>query len=131
MSKIFVLRNKEIAQRMVDHVKAFAGPMAACGKPMQVEITEYNAKRSGEQNRLLWALLTEIAEQVELDGKRFSKDAWYAHYKDLFAPKEDGPRGLVPIGTSQMNKQQFAEFVQRVESHAAAELGMEFAAALI
>ena len=128
MSKTFVLRAPEHGHQLVDYLKAIAGPAAAAGRPLMVEITEYSAKRSNEANRYLWQLLTEIAEQVELDGKRFSKDAWYAHYRDLFAPKEDGPRGLIPIGTSQMNKAQFADFVQKVESHAATELGVEFAA---
>lgn len=126
--KTFILRAPEHGHALVDYLKAIAGPAAAAGRPLVVEVGEYNQRRSSEQNRLLWALLTEIAEQVELEGKRFSKEAWYAHYRDLYAPKEDGPRGLVPIGTSQMNKQQFAEFVQRVEVNAVAELGVEFAA---
>ena len=127
--KVFVLRSPEHGHALVDYLKAIAGPAAAAGRPLMVEVSEYSAKRSNEANRYLWQLLTEIAEQVELDGKRFSKESWYAHYRDLYAPKEDGPRGLVPIGTSQMNKQQFAEFVQRVESHAATEFGVEFAEA--
>ncbi|MBU9534630.1 recombination protein NinB [Burkholderia multivorans] len=124
----YILRNKEIAQRMVDYIKVVAGPAAAAGKPIVVEVGEYQTKRSSEQNRLLWALLTEIAEQVELEGKRFAKEAWYAHYLDLYAPKQEGPRGLVPVGSSQMTKEQFANFVTRIECHAVQELGVEFAA---
>ncbi|KWH17627.1 recombination protein NinB [Burkholderia multivorans] len=124
----YVLRNKEIAQRMVDYVKAVAGPAAATNRPIVVTVEEYQAKRSSEQNRLLWSLLTEISEQVEVGGKRFSKEAWYAHYLDMYAPKQEGPRGLVPIGSSQMTKPQFAEFVERVQAHSVTELGVEFAA---
>lgn len=128
MNKVFVLRNKEIAQRMMDHIKALAGPMAAAGRPMVIEVGEYDAKGSNEQLRLVWALFTDIAEQVEVQGKRFSKEAWYAHYLDLFAPKQEGPSGLIPIGLSQMKKRQRAEFITKVESHAIQELGVEFAA---
>ncbi|KGC03430.1 MULTISPECIES: recombination protein NinB [Burkholderia cepacia complex] len=124
----YILRNKEIAQRMVDYVKAVAGPAAAMNRPIVVTVEEYQAKRSSEQNRLLWSLLTEISEQVEVGGKRFSKEAWYAHYLDMYAPKQEGPRGLVPIGSSQMTKPQFAEFVERVQAHSVTELGVEFAA---
>lgn len=124
----YILRNKDIAQRMVDYVKAVAGPAAASGKPIVVEIGEYQAKRSSEQNRLLWALLTEISEQVEVGGKRFSKDAWHEHFKDQFAPKQEGPNGLVATSTSQMTKQQFQEYVTRIECYAVQELSVEFAA---
>ncbi|MBR8241083.1 recombination protein NinB [Burkholderia multivorans] len=128
MSKVFVLRAPEHGHALVSYIKSLAGPMAASGRPLMVTVEEYGAKRSSEQNRLLWALLTEIAEQVELDGKRFTKEAWYAHYLDLYAPKQEGPRGLVPVGSSQMTKEQFANFVTRIECHAVQELGVEFAA---
>ncbi|SAJ95490.1 ninB family protein [Burkholderia multivorans] len=128
MSKVFVLRAPEHGHALVSYIKSLAGPMAASGRPLMVTVEEYGAKRSSEQNRLLWALLTEISEQVELNGKRFAKEAWYAHYLDLYAPKQEGPRGLVPVGSSQMTKEQFANFVTRIECHAAQELGVEFAA---
>lgn len=128
MSQTFILRDPEIARRMVDFIRATAGPANAAGRPLVVEIAEYSAKRSNEQNRLLWALLSEIAEQVELDGKRFSKEAWYVHYLDMYAPKQEGPRGLVPIGTSQMNKQQMQEFTTKIEVNAVQELNVEFIA---
>ncbi|MBN8173521.1 hypothetical protein GY166_30630 [Burkholderia multivorans] len=128
MSKVFVLRAPEHGHALVSYIKSLAGPMAASGRPLMVTVEEYGAKRSSEQNRLLWALLTEIAEQVELEGKRFTKEAWYAHYLDLYAPKQEGPRGLVPVGSSQMTKEQFANFVTRIECHAVQELRVEFAA---
>lgn len=126
--KTFILRAPEHAHALIAFLKANAGPQAAAGRPLEVTVAEHQTKRSGEQNRLLWALLTEIAEQVELEGKRFAKEAWYAHYLDLYAPKQDGPRGLVPVGSSQMTKEQFANFVTQIECHAVQELGVEFAA---
>lgn len=128
MNKIFILRAPEHGHALVSYIKSLAGPMAASGRPLMVTVDEYQAKRSSEQNRLLWALLTEIAEQVELEGKRFAKEAWYAYFLDLYAPKQEGPRGLVPVGSSQMTKEQFANFVTRIECHAVQELGVEFAA---
>lgn len=128
MSKVFVLRAPEHGHALVSYIKTLAGPMAASGRPLMVTVDEYQAKRSSEQNRLLWALLTEIAEQVEVGGKRFSKDAWHEHFKDQFAPKQEGPNGLVATSTSQMTKQQFQEYVTRIECYAVQELGVEFAA---
>jgi hypothetical protein len=128
MSTIFVLRTPEDGKRMLAHVKMLAGPAAAAGRPLVAEIGEYDAKGSNEQLKFLFGfVLMEIAEQVEVCGKRFAKEAWYAHYLDLFAPKQDGPRGLVPIGVSQMKKRQRAEFITQIQAHAAQEYGVEFA----
>ena len=124
----YILRNKEIAQRMVDYVKATAGPAAAANRPVVVEIGEYDEKRSKEQNRLLWKVLTDISEQAVVNGRRFAKEGWYGHYLELFAPKEEGPRGLVPVGSSQMKKRQCAEFITRIQADAAQEYGVEFEA---
>lgn len=128
MMPTYILRNKDIAQRMVNYVKAVAGPAAAANRPVVVEISEYDEKRSSDQNRLLWQVLTDISEQVVVDGRRFTKEGWYGHYLELFAPKEDSPRGLVPVGSSQMKKRQCAEFITKIQADAAQEYGVEFAA---
>lgn len=128
MSKIFVLRTLEDGNRMIAHIKMLAGPAAAAGRPLSAEIGEYQEKRSGDQNRRLWALLTEIAEQVEVGGKRFTKEAWFEFFKSEFGAKQEGPNGLVSMSTTQMTKQQFADFMTRIEAHAVTTLGVEFAA---
>lgn len=128
MNKVFVLRDKQSAQRMIDHIKAFAGPMAAAGTPLVAEIGEYRQKRSNDANARYWALLTEIAEQVVIEGKRFSKDAWHQWFRDQYAPKEDSPSGLVAMSTSAMTKPQFQEYMTRIEVHAIQTLGVEFEA---
>ncbi|PYE13391.1 NinB protein [Paraburkholderia silvatlantica] len=129
MSATFVLRAPEHAKSMVAYVKAHAGAQAAAGRPLVVSIDEFKARRSSEQNRLYWHVLTEIAEQVELQSKRFPKEAWHEHYKDMFAPKQEGPAGLVAMSTSQMTKPQFQDYVTQIQVHAAQTLGVEFAAA--
>lgn len=124
----YILRNKEIAQRMVDYIKAVAGPAAAAGKPIVVEVGEYQAKRSTQANARYWALLEEISEQAYVDGKRFSREAWHTFFRDQFAPKEDGPAGLTPMSTSQMDKETFQRYVTQIELYAVETLGVEFAA---
>lgn len=125
---VYVLRTPEIASRMLAEIKTIAGPAAASGKPVVVEITEYDSIGSNEQLRFLFGVvLAGIAEQVELDGKRFDKDAWYGHYLDKFAPKKDTPSGLKPIGVSQMKKSERAEFTTKIQADAAQEYGVEFA----
>jgi hypothetical protein len=128
MTQTYVLRNPEIAKRMVDFIKATAGAANAAGRPLVVTVAEYKARRSNEANARYWALLGEISEQVQVKGKYFSKDVWHEHMKDLFAPKEDGPGRLLPISTSQMDTEQFNRYMTQIEVYAAQELGVEFAA---
>ena len=49
-------------------------------------------KRTLEQNALMWALLTEIAEQVPWHGQRLSPDDW----KQLFLAGMDRGSRMVP-----------------------------------
>ncbi|MBR8429044.1 recombination protein NinB [Burkholderia cenocepacia] len=127
MMPTYILRNKDIAQRMVDYIKAVAGPAAASGKPIVVEVGEYQAKRSTQANARYWALLEEISGQAYVDGKRFSREAWHTYFREQYAPKEDGPAGLTPMSTSQMDKETFQRYVTQIEVYAAETLGVEFA----
>lgn len=128
MMPTYILRNKDIAQRMVDYIKAVAGPAAKSGRPIVVEIGEYQAKRSTQANARYWALLEEISGQAYVDGKRFSREAWHTYFREQYAPKEDGPAGLTPMSTSQMDKETFQRYVTQIEVYAVETLGVEFAA---
>jgi hypothetical protein len=121
----FVLRDPEHARKMVQFIKENAGEQARIGQPLVVTVEAYQAKRSGEQNRRLWAILSDVAEQAVVDGKRFSKEAWFEYFKGQFAPKQEGPSGLVAVSTTQMTKQQFGDFMTRVEVAAVQTLGVE------
>ncbi|MEB2554087.1 recombination protein NinB [Burkholderia cenocepacia] len=122
----YILRNKDIAQRMVDYIKAVAGPAAKSGRPIVVEIGEYQAKRSTQANARYWALLEEISGQAYVDGKQFSREAWHTYFREQYAPKEDGPAGLTPMSTSQMDKGTFQRYVTMIELYAVEKLGVEF-----
>jgi hypothetical protein len=128
MSKIFILRDREIAMRMWDYIKATAQASANAGRPLTVEIGEYREKRSSAANARYWALLGEIAEQVQVGGKWFDRDVWHEWMKDRFAPKVEGPSGLLSVSTTQMNVEQFNQYMTQIESFAVQELGVEFAA---
>lgn len=73
--------------------------------------------RNLNQNAALWAMLSDIAEQVDWYGQRLTKDEW----KDVFSaslkrqkvvPGIDG--GFVVCGrsTSQMSKSEFSELLE-------------------
>jgi hypothetical protein len=123
----FVLRDPEHARKMIAFIKDNAGEQARIGQPLVVSVEAYQAKRSGEQNRLYWSVLAEIAEAVQVEGKQFSKEAWHEHFRSEFLPKQESPSGLVAVSTTQMTKQQFADYVTRVQAYAANHFGVEFA----
>lgn len=81
--------------------------------------------RSVEQNARLWAMLTDVSEQVVWYGRRLSPDDW----KDLFSaslrntrvvPTIDGD-GFVPLGmrTSTMTKREFGALLELIEAFGA------------
>lgn len=121
----FTLRDPEHARKMIAFIKDNAGEQARIGQPLVVTVEAYQVKRSASQNSRLWAILTDVAEQAVVDGKRFSKEAWFEYFKGQFAPKQEGPNGLVAVSTTQMTKQQFGDFMQRVEVAAVQTLGVE------
>jgi hypothetical protein len=90
---------------------------------MRVEIKE--AKRSLEQNDLMWARLTDVAEQVIWHGKKHNPKDW----KDIFTaglrrshvvPNIDGD-GFVQLGlhTSDLTKDEMGNLLDLMDAFAA------------
>lgn len=99
--------------------------------PAGTSVTFKRNKRSLEANALMWARLTEIAQQVEWYGQKLSPDDW----KDIFTaslrrarvvPGLDGG-SFVPLGmrTSDFTKDEFADLLALMEAFAA-ERGVTF-----
>ena len=99
----------------------------------RVEFRE--GKRTLDQNAIMWARLTEIAQQVEWYGQKLSADDW----KDVFSaslrkarvvPGLD-PGSFVPLGmrTSDMSKEEMGALLDLMDAFAA-ERGVVFHEAL-
>lgn len=57
--------------------------------PLEVLIREYQPKRTLDQNALMWAgPLSDIQEQVYLNGQTFSAEVWHEHFKREFLPEQ-------------------------------------------
>jgi hypothetical protein len=74
-------------------------------------------KRSGDQNALLWAVLTDVAQQVEWYGKRLEKEDWKEVFSAAWKQQDVMPGingGFVVMGvrTSKMTKPEFAELIE-------------------
>ena len=62
-----------ILHRQSDRDRASAWVRSA---PWGTRITFQEAKRSSDQNAKMWAMLTEVARQVQWHGQRLSADDW-------------------------------------------------------
>ena len=139
--RTFILRRPEIAASLVDFLKKHAGPAATDGKPLQVVIARHSPKRKDAHNAFMWAaVLQPIAEQACVAGRYFSAEVWHEQMKRDFLPElcakgvekwrwlPDGSRELA-MSTTDLNSEEMSLYLEKVQAHAATELGVEFDAA--
>lgn len=92
-------------------------------KPWRVTLTPHRAKRSTDQNALLWAIYTEIAKGTGHSAEEIH-EALKAH---LLPPRSItvGDQVLsVPGSTAKLDTADFSDYVERVRAWAASELGV-------
>lgn len=89
------------------------------GGPVRLALGRPERKRSLDQNRLLWALLRDLSEQVEWHGMTLTPEEWKdlataALKKHRIVPGMDG--GFVMVGghTSKMTKREFSELLETI-----------------
>jgi hypothetical protein len=75
-------------------------------------------KRSLEQNRLYWAILSDISEQV-VPGKAYEPSVWHEYLRGLFLNERmmelpDGSVKLLEPSTSELRLDEFSEYVEKV-----------------
>ena len=76
-------------------------------------------KRSSEQNKRYWKLLSLLA-QKPVQGEIYSSKLWHIYFKFKFLGADDIklPNGKIltePKGTSDLDKKQFNEYMLEVE----------------
>jgi hypothetical protein len=74
-------------------------------------------RRTLEQNSKMWAMLTELSEQLMWHGRKYTPDDWkdylmHALKHARWMPDEEG--GMVPIGmrTSDLSKDEMGELIE-------------------
>lgn len=117
-----ILFNDRVRERAIDWVRR---------APEGTRLEFKASKRSLPQNALMWAMLTEISQQVDWYGQKLSADDW----KDVFTASLRRARvvpGLdagtfVPIGmrTSDMSKEEMSDLIELITAFAA-ERGVQF-----
>ena len=91
-------------------------------------LTFQQPKRSTAQNARFWAMLTEVARQVEWHGIKLAADDWRLIFLDALkretrmAPNLDGT-GFVNLGrsSSDLSKAEFSDLFLIIEAFAARE----------
>ena len=77
--------------------------------------------RTTQQNRLMWALLNDISDQVRHCGDKYEPEAWKACFmksiglKLRFMPSLDG-QSVVAVGyqSSKLDKEKFSELIEAI-----------------
>lgn len=87
-------------------------------------------RRSVEQNARMWAMLTEIAEQVEWHGQRLSKEDWKeilsaALKRQRVVPGIEGGFVVLGASTSRMTVQEMSELMELITAFGV-EHGVQF-----
>jgi len=110
---------------MVQHAR-FAESSFTSGHAYNLLVREEKenaARRSKEQNDLMWALLTEIADQVEHAGRKYTADQWKVilmhgcgKEKVQFLPSVEGNDFVPYYGShsSKLTTQQMTELIEYI-----------------
>lgn len=97
-------------------------------RPLLISVSPYSEQRTVAQNRLLHAILRDVADSVEVDGKRFSQEAWKELFRRRFIGTEEivlprGERIERGISTTTLDVGQMAEAITQFEAWLASEFG--------
>lgn len=100
--------------------------------PLGAQFDLVDDPRTLAQNRLMWALLTDVSDQVTHGGERWEPEAWKACFmkalglKLRFMPSLDG-QSVVAVGyqSSRLDKEKFSELIESIYQFGA-ENGVEF-----
>lgn len=89
----------------------------------RIEVSEFRIKRTNPQNRLLWAIYTGIANMTG-----HTPEEVHEACKAMFLPPKTidlGEKELqVPGSSAELDVAAFSDYVERVQSWAATELGV-------
>lgn len=125
-----ILSSKEQVKQFLTAMYQEAMQAVADGK--QRVATLKQPKRTSKQNRLMWALLTDLSEQINWYGQKLTKEEWKdvctaAIKRQKVVPGIDG--GFVVLGssTSEMSRDEKAELIEFIQAFGAQQ-GVRFSA---
>jgi hypothetical protein len=93
--------------------------------PEGAVVTFKQVKRTLGQNDKLWAMLTDVAQQAELNGRKYKPDQWKVIFMNALGHEQDVIQGIngdwVPTGfkTSKLDKEQMSDLITSIEAYCA------------
>jgi hypothetical protein len=122
MNTTLNLWNPQQAHQALSAAWSTIKPLLLAGHRLQVQIKP--ERRSNDQNRLMWVLLSDLSTQVDWHGQKLEPGEW----KDVLTaslkrqkvvPGLDG--GFVVLGssTSRMDKHEFSELLELIQAFGA------------
>lgn len=89
-------------------------------EPFEIVLRPLKAKRSGDQNKRMWALLREVAATVWVDGRQYADETWHLHFRQTFIGMDevvmpDGKVVATPISTTTLNVEDMGTYMQNIE----------------
>ena len=122
--------NEQQGHQVVQSVWRQAKAHLNAGRRMVLELRP--EKRSDPQNRRMWAMLGEIAAQVDWYGQKLSAEDWKhiltaSLTKQRVAPGLDGGFVVLGLSTSKMTKSEMSDLQTLMEAFGA-EKGVKFPA---
>jgi hypothetical protein len=125
--RVFVLQTEGHVQRLRAVIDAAWEEHAAAGKPLEVVVSEWKARRNTGQNRYYWRRLQQASDQVWIAGRRFSPEAWHEEVKGRFIGYEDLPSGKQrALSSGSLSVEEFSEYTTKIEAWFAEEHGVIF-----
>ena len=128
MTHTTTLHTTQQAREVLASLWAWLTPRLKGGRKVTLSVAE--EQRSSEQNRLMWAALTDVSRQVDWYGSKLSPEDWKhvftaALYKQRSVPGIDG--GFVVLGqsTSKMTVPQMTDLIDLIHAFGA-QHGVEF-----
>ena len=114
---VLILSSSEIREKAIRWIR---------GLPDNTRIEFKKPKRSLPQNAKLWAMLTEVSEQVVYHGLRLTPDDWKLLFLDSLrrevrnVPNLDG-NGIVSLGrsSSDLSKDEFGDLLEIIYAYGA------------
>lgn len=123
MSRALVILAGKRDREKAAHWCMTAPPMTA------VEFRQ--SKRTTDQNAKMWALLTDVARQVEWHGVKLSPEDWKLIFMDALGAElrlvpNIGGNGFINLGrsSSKLTKQEFSDLIELIHAFCA-ERGVE------
>lgn len=124
------LYNPQQGHEALRKVWEWCKPMLTAGHRLEIECMP--EKRSSKENRMLHALITDIARQVEWAGKKQSVETWkrllvaaWSREQGIsveILPALDGHGvDIVPVRTSRLTRSECADLITYVQAWAATQ----------